>query len=129
MLLCIISYKSKTCKLYLILHVVTFVAWKQSYSRFSEQLDFLYLGISMKFVLLKLYLLCFVSMAFSHLLYILALELFASGYLNVPAVQQPQKISEQEAAIRQEGIKIQKMMVMRAFVANQRSDTLQRFRR
>ena len=48
-------------------------------------------------------------MAFSHLLYILVLELFASRYLNVPTVQQPQKVLEQVAAIRLECINIPKI--------------------
>ena len=30
----------KVCKVYLVPYMMTFVAWKQSYSRFSEQLDF-----------------------------------------------------------------------------------------
>ena len=66
--------------------MVTFVAWKQSYSRFSKQLNFSRLQNSMKFVLLKFYLLCFVSTAFSHLVFILNLDFFPKGYLNVPTV-------------------------------------------
>ena len=40
MSLCVIYMNPKACKFYLIPHMMTFVAWKQSYSRFSEQLDF-----------------------------------------------------------------------------------------
>ena len=39
MSLCVIFTSPKACKLYLIPHMMTFVAWKQSCSRFSEQLD------------------------------------------------------------------------------------------
>ena len=84
--LCIISYKLQNCKSYLIPHITTFVAWKQSYSHFSEQLDFFKLEKSMKFVLLRFYLLYFVSMVFLHLLYIPALDFFPWGYLNFPTV-------------------------------------------
>ena len=61
----------KACKFALIPHMMTSVACKQSYSRFSEQLDFVQLEDSIKFVPLKFYL-CFVSMAVSHLPHILA---------------------------------------------------------
>ena len=53
-------------------HTITSGFWKQSCSRFSEQLDFFQLENSIKFVPSKFYLLCFVSMVFSHLPYILA---------------------------------------------------------
>ena len=53
--LCIISYKSQNLQVYLIFHMMTSVAWKQSYRRFSEQLDFFELENSVKFLLLKLF--------------------------------------------------------------------------
>ena len=62
---CMISKISKTCKFYLVLQIMTFVVWKHSYRRFSK-----------KFVLFNFYLLGFVSIAFSHLPYILTLDLF-----------------------------------------------------
>ena len=52
--------------------MMTYIAWKQSYSCFSQQLDFLQLENSIRFVLLEFYLLWSVSVAFSNLPYILA---------------------------------------------------------
>ena len=40
MSLCVILYEFEACKFYLIPHKMSFVAWKQSYSRFSKQLEF-----------------------------------------------------------------------------------------
>ena len=82
----------KTCEFYLIPHMMTSVAWKQIYSRFSKQLGFFQLENSIRFVLLKFDLLNFLSMAFSHLLYILAHDFFPQGYMKVPIIQQPQKV-------------------------------------
>ena len=40
MSLCVIHTNPKACTFYLIPHMMTFVAWKQNYSRISVQLDF-----------------------------------------------------------------------------------------
>ena len=69
----------KTCKFYFIPNMMTLVAWKQSYGCFPEEFDFAQLENSMKFVLLKFYLVCFGSMAVQILLYILALHFLSSG--------------------------------------------------
>ena len=81
--------------------MMAFSAWKQSYSRFPEQLDVFQFENSMKFVLLKFNLLFFLSMvSVSHLPYILVLDFILWGYLNVPTAQQPQNVWELGAAIR-----------------------------
>ena len=41
MSICSFHIISKACKFYLIPHMMTFVVWKQSYSRFSKQHDVL----------------------------------------------------------------------------------------
>ena len=61
MSLCFISYdlqNQNPKQFYLIPHMMIWVAWKQIYSGFSEQLDFFRLENFMKFVLLSFYLYC-----------------------------------------------------------------------
>ena len=53
MSLCVIYVNRKAWKFYLIPHMMTFVAWKQSYSRFYEQLDFSGLEIPCIFTQLR----------------------------------------------------------------------------
>ena len=113
----------KSCKFYLIPDMMTSAAWKQSFSRFSEQLDFFQRKNSIKFVLLTFYLLCFVSVAFSHSPYILAHDFFHRDISTFPLFN-----SQLEAAIRLQFINTPKIMVWRSFPANQSSDILQRFR-
>ena len=66
-------------------------------------------------MLLKFYLLRFVSMVFSHLLNCLILGLFHQEYLNIPTAQS-HKTSESARIL--ECISIPKIMVTMAFVAN-----------
>ena len=99
---------------------MTSVAWKQSYSRFSEQLDFFQLENSIKFVLSKFYLLCFVSMAFSRLPYILVHDFFPIGIFE-------RSHCSTATAIRLELMNIPKGMVWRSFVASESSHILKRF--
>ena len=99
---------------------MSLVAWKQSQSRFSDQLGCFSLENSMKFVLLKFNLLCFVLIVSSRLLYILVLDFFfflgGGEYLSVSTSQQPQNVNEMEVVIRLECTNIPKIMVWRAFV-------------
>ena len=53
MSLCVIYMNPKACKFYLIPHMMTFVASKQRYCRFSKQLDFSGSEITCSFRLLK----------------------------------------------------------------------------
>ena len=71
-------------------------------------------------MLLELYLLCVMSVAFSHLFYILTLVFFHYGYLNFQIFN---------SLIKSRICKnIAKIMVGRAFTADQSSDILQRLR-
>ena len=116
-LLCIISHKLlQACKFYLISRIMITVNWKKTYSLFTSNLIF-QLENSIKFVLLNFYLLCFASMAFSRFLYILALDFFFFGggggggiYWIILTPQQPQNVSELQAAIRLELTNIPKIM-------------------
>ena len=60
--LCINYTNPEACKSYLIPQIINLDTWKQSYSGFSEQLDFCDLKTLSDWLLLKFYMLCFVSM-------------------------------------------------------------------
>ena len=78
--------------------MMVFIAWKQGNSRFLKKLDLFRLENSMKF--LNFHLLCFILIALSHSIYIIALDFFREGgggggeeYLNVPMSEQPHSVS------------------------------------